>query len=60
MPDTDLHQPGVVPPRAAADAAELTRADQYLSPSAWRAGRAFSPREARKIEMDLDSNTVRS
>jgi hypothetical protein len=63
MPDTDLHQPGLGPPRAAADAAELTRADQYLSPfwsSARRAGRAFSPREARKIEMDLDSDTVRS
>jgi hypothetical protein len=41
----------------------LTRADQYASPSlsaAWRARRAFSPREAWKIEMDLDSEIVRS
>ena len=28
--------------------------------SAWRAGRAFSPREAWKIEIDLDSDRVRS
>jgi hypothetical protein len=30
-----------------------------LSP-AWRARRAFSPKEAWKIEMDLDSEMVRS
>src|ERR1700749_1157425 len=36
-----------------------TRADQYRSPSlspAWRARRAFSPREAWKIEIDLDGH----
>jgi hypothetical protein len=35
--------------------------DQYWSPSwspAWRARRAFSPREAWKIEIDLDSEMV--
>ena len=40
-----------------------TRADQYWSPSlspAWRARRAFSPREAWKSEIDLDSDRVRS
>ena len=40
-----------------------TRADQYASPSwspAWRARRAFSPREAWKIEIDLDNEMVRS
>ena len=40
-----------------------TRPDQYWSPSpspAWRAKRAFSPREAWKIEMDLESDRVRS
>src|SRR6201989_1211033 len=39
-----------------------TRADQYASPSwspAWRARRAFSPREAWKIEIDFDSEIVR-
>jgi hypothetical protein len=41
----------------------VTRAVQYWSPSwspAWRARRAFSPREAWKIEMDLESERVRS
>src|SRR5580704_16892219 len=41
----------------------VTRAVQYWSPSlspAWRARRAFSPREAWKIEIDLDSEIVRS
>src|SRR5580692_692186 len=41
----------------------VTRADQYWSPSwspAWRARRAFSPREAWKIEMDLERDRVRS
>src|SRR5271154_6840464 len=41
----------------------VTRAVQYWSPSlspAWRARRAFSPREAWKIEMDLDRDRVRS
>ena len=40
-----------------------TRADQYRSPSASpasRARRAFSPREAWKIETDFDSDSVRS
>ena len=31
MPDTDLHQPGAVPLRAAADAAELARAASGLA-----------------------------
>ncbi|MGD0606995.1 MAG: hypothetical protein ABSA53_25830 [Streptosporangiaceae bacterium] len=41
----------------------MTRAVQYWSPSwspAWRARRAFSPREAWKIEIDLESDGVRS
>jgi len=40
-----------------------TRADQYRLPSlspAWRASLAFSPSEAWKIEIDLDSEIVRS
>ena len=40
-----------------------TRPDQYRSPSASpasRASRAFSPREAWKIETDFDSDSVRS
>jgi hypothetical protein len=40
-----------------------TSPDQYRSPSAspaWRARRAFSPREAWKIEIDFDSDRVRS
>ncbi len=40
-----------------------TRADQYRSPSwspAWRASRAFSPSDAWKIEIDLDSEIVKS
>src|SRR6185369_14665698 len=40
-----------------------TSPDQYASPSrspAWRARRAFSPSEAWKIEIDLDSDRVRS
>ena len=40
-----------------------TRPDQYSSPAmspASRARRAFSPREAWKIEIDFDSDKVRS
>jgi DDE superfamily endonuclease len=39
-----------------------TRADQYRSPSwspAWRASRAFSPREAWKIEIDFSGQRDR-
>jgi hypothetical protein len=41
----------------------VTRTDQYRLPSwspAWRARRAFSPREAWKIQIDLDNEMVRS
>ena len=39
-----------------------TKADQYWSPAspAWRARRVFSPREAWKIEIDFESDRVRS
>ena len=43
--------------------ASATRADQYASPAAspaWRARRAFSPREAWKMEIDLDIEIVKS
>jgi transposase len=52
--------PGITPALASTSS---TRPDQYSSPSrspTSRASRAFSPREAWKIEIDFDSDRVRS